>query len=207
MTKFNHPKRISIFFVTIILSLAMQNLRAQCEIGETKLVRIPCITGWMTSPPRTEICSLPSEPGWYLSQANIDSQKLGGTGGSISINPVQFISSDEKYKISRNIVNELEISVAKRQDKKTAQLSVLLQSVTADSIPFQRAKTVSAFVTLDPWRYDPFSCRPGMTTNNCPHIMVPEVTVQMVCLPMAKTYTNMTNDHKIINAIDSSYIE
>lgn len=44
---------------------------AQCEVGQVREVTVPCISGRMTFPPRTEECILPPADGWFLARADL----------------------------------------------------------------------------------------------------------------------------------------
>ena len=47
-----------------ILSGLHQEVLAQCEVGQVREITVPCISGRMTFPPRTEQCFLPPDDGW-----------------------------------------------------------------------------------------------------------------------------------------------
>lgn len=169
----------------MLIGLHLEAL-AQCEAGQVREVTVPCISGRMTFPPRTEECVLPPADGWYLARANLGTQSLGGTGGSIATYPVASISSEQRQSISRFLVKELEASVDAKTDTRTAQIASLLQSLATGALPLQQASSVGVRVTLQPWGPGFPPCAPGMTTSHCPHVTVPAVTVGLICLPSAR---------------------
>jgi hypothetical protein len=163
-----------------------QEALAQCEVGQVREITVPCISGRMTFPPRTEQCVLPPADGWFLANANLGTRSLGGTGGSMTTYPVASISAEQRQSISRFLVKELESSVDSKSDSRTAQLASLLQSIATGALPLQQASSVGVRVTLQPWGPGFPPCAPGMTTSHCPHVTVPAVNVGLICLPSAK---------------------
>jgi hypothetical protein len=175
-------------FITVSAILASFHTAAfpQCEAGQVREVTVPCILGRMTFPPRTEQCILPQNDGWVLGRANLGTQSLGGTGGSITISPEAPISEERRQSMSRLLVAELQASVEAKTESRTAHLASLLQSLAIGALPLQQAASVSVRVTLHPWGSGFPPCAPGMTTSHCPHVTVPSVVVGLICLPSAR---------------------
>lgn len=180
------PVPVRLLCLGAVIASFYQEALAQCEVGSVREVSIPCISGRMTFPPRTENCLLPPADGWYLARANLGTQPLGGTGGSIATHPEAPISEERRQSISRFLVNELQVSVDAKTESRTAQLASLLQSMATGQLPLQQAASVSVRVTLQPWGTGFPPCVPGMSTSNCPHVTVPSVSVGLICLPSAK---------------------
>jgi len=180
------PVLVRLLCLGAMMACFYQEALAQCEVGSVREVTIPCISGRMTFPPRTENCLLPPADGWYLARANLGTQPLGGTGGSIAISPEAPISEERRVSMSRFLVAELQTSVDAKTEIRTAQLAALLQSLATGVLPLQQAASVTVRVTLQPWGLGFPPCAPGMTTSHCPHVTVPSVVVGLVCLPSAR---------------------
>lgn len=155
---------------------------AQCNLGDIQEVTVPCITGWMTFPPRTEECALSPRPGWVLHHAAIGERSLGGTGGVISIIPTSPISQERRIGIGQVILNEMRASNSTQDNIRTAQLASLLQSIATGAIPLHQSEGVHVSITLYSTPGVPF-CSPGATTNHCPHARVLPIMVGLICLP------------------------
>lgn len=145
------PVLVRLLFLGAGIATLHQEALAQCEVGSLREVSIPCISGLMTFPPRTEHCLLPPADGWYLARANLGTQPLGGTGGSIAVYPEAPVSEARRQSISSFLVNELRASVDAKTESRTAQLASLLQSMATGQLPLQGAASVSVRVTLQPW--------------------------------------------------------
>lgn len=158
----------------------------QCEVGQVREVTVPCVSGSMTFPPRIEYCLLPQTDGWVLGHANLGTQSLGGTGGSITTSPEAPISDERRQSISRFLVAELQASVDSNSEGRTAHLASLLQSVATGALPLHQASTVSVRVILQSWGTGFPPCTRGMTTSDCPHVTVPTVVVSLICLPSGR---------------------
>lgn len=171
---------LSLLVVPLILLSA--SAFSQSRSGETRWVTVPCISGWMTFPPRTEYCVLPLSAGWFVRSANFSSAELGGTGGNITIVPDALVSEDRLRSMSKQLSNEIQASLEVNTKARTAQLASLLQQLASGAVPLQKAASVSVRVTLRSWQSG-FGCAPGMTTSSCPHVTVPQIDVEMICLP------------------------
>lgn len=177
------PVLVRLICLGSLITGVHQAALAQCEVGTVRDVIVPCFSGQMTYPPRTEYCSFPPADGWYLARANLETQSLGGTGGSITIYPEAPISEQRRQSIIRFLVNELQASVDEKTENRTAQLASLLQSIATGALPLQQAASIGVRVTLRPWGTNFPPCAPGMSTGHCPHANVPSVIVGLICLP------------------------
>mgnify|MGYP001221272604 CR=1 FL=1 len=159
---------------------------AQCNLGDIEEVTVPCLTGWMTSPPRTVQCALPPRLGWVLRSATIGEQPLPGVGGVMSVSPTEPISQERRIGMGRFILNELQSSNSAQNNTRTIQLASLLRSLADGSLPLHQSEGVHVNITLRPGPGPAFLCPPGATTNYCPHAMVQPVRVHVICLPSAE---------------------
>lgn len=152
----------------------------QCRPGAINHVTVPCIEGWMTHPPRTEVCTLPEMRGWVVRNASFGTENRGG--GEITIAPHAIISEDARRSMARRLANEIESSVKANDAARTAELASLLEQLASGKLPVQNAASVTVRITLRS-RQPGWPCAPGMTTSDCPHMSVPHVQVEMLCLP------------------------
>lgn len=166
-----------------MLAIAHTLAFAECDVGQIRQVTVPCISGYMTFPPRTEQCILQATDDWYLARANIGTYPVGGTGGSITVKPEFPISKEQRYAISKMFGAKIRSSIDEKNLARTGELASLLQAVASGMLPLQQAASVSVSITLASWGAGFPLCLPGDTKNNCPHIFVPPVVVDLICLP------------------------
>lgn len=165
-------------FSPMALLFFMNVVAAQCTPGEERDEKIPCPTGIRTQPGTTE-CTGPILPDWYLKEAEIGSASTG-KGGVITIYPSYQISDVERTLINKGLVQHLQLSVNEGNSLRTARLASLLQAVATNQLPLHGAITASATITLG-GSYGPFCS--GQSTNDCPHMFIPPLSIKLVCLP------------------------
>lgn len=174
--------RATALFVALCVSIAHAHSQT-CSLGERQLARIPCLSGYMTFPPRTEVCPFQAPSGWIVDPSSLVARPLGGTGGVIAIVP-NGVFDLQKRKLSALAVNK-QIGTLIDSGQLSDALTHLALLNTILDISKVISTGVDARLTLHSWgNNSPFQpCFPGSTASWCPHASIPSLEVQLICIP------------------------
>ena len=180
--------KVSYFLRTAILSLTLPviGLNAfpqSCGSGERQVVRIPCLTGYMTYPPRTEACTFSAPAGWAIDASSFFERSLPGTGGSVAVVPRNTADPIVRKQYLLRAIQRIHTFVEGDNYNAALQQLPLFTEMLASTTPLYIA--AEARVTLISLGSSPFPpCTPGNTSNYCPHIRVDPIEVRIFCLAL-----------------------
>lgn len=177
---------ISYFVRQTILSLtlpimSMNAFSQSCGSGEKQVVRIPCLTGYMTYPPRTEVCIFSAPAGWAIDASSFSERSLSGTGGSVAVVPRDIADPITRKQYLLRAIQRIQKFVEGDHFNAALRHLPLFTEMLASTTPVYLS--AEARVTLRSLSGSPFPlCAPGNTTNYCPHIRVDTIEVRIFCL-------------------------
>lgn len=179
---FRKVDRATAIFVALCVSVGYAHSKT-CLLGERQLARIPCLSGYMTFPPRTEVCPFHAPSGWIVDPSSLAARPLGGTGGVIEFVPNGMFDL-QKRKLAASAVNK-QIGALIDSGQLLDALTHLALLNTALDNSKMISTGVEARLTLHSWgNNSPFQpCFPGSTTSWCPHASIPSLEIQLICLP------------------------
>jgi len=168
------------FLFGALTGLAWGQAQDVCPLGATRSEIVPCRTGWMTYPPRTERCGISNpHPGWFVLE--VMPIQLGGTGGHVILEPMAVTRPPfDRQVTSTRLAKEIVSATAQGDIQRAREISSLLVDVLEGRKPVNGADAVTGSITLRNWGGG--FCFPGATMSHCPHVNVPTITVSLVCL-------------------------
>ena len=172
----------SSFLWLVLANITAPDLAIACKFGDLQVVSIPCATGLMTSPPRTQSCPYRSPPAWIIEPASIGFRNLAsGTGGDVQVVPAeQQPNGARKAAVASALA--IATSLAELHDWAGTASSLRIAVSLAEPASLVTS-SVDVRVTLYP-RNQPFPiiCGPGNSMSACPHAHVPPTEIKLLCI-------------------------